>query len=451
MIGASLSRWTMSYFAAAIFALITALALMAAGYGYPNAPVDAPPTLVIVHLVAIGWLSLLMCGALFQFVPVLIARTLADEHLPLPALICLVLGLVSLLCGFLWLDGRIDTTLPFFPIAGTLLGCGFALVIWGLAHTLLTGRPLPLSARFVAIALIGLALTATLGIIFALVLGGVAAQQQFVDLTVSGVPIHAIAGLGAWLTFAAMGVSYRLLAMFMLAPELDRRGSRLALHLGSCALAIAIIGGTLAICLGWSRDLTLLAAGMPGLAALGFYGRDMLQLYRARKRRVIELNARMATFAFTSLGLAVLLIIVLLGLGRLQNEAPAVVFLVAFGWLSGLGLGKLYKIVAFLTWLECYGPILGKQPTPRVQDLVIEKRAQKWFYLYFVAVWLGTSALLWGRPLVFQVTSLAMLVATLGIGVQLVRTRRLADVKEEARFPGNAHRPALLHAAVQGS
>lgn len=451
MIGASLSRWTMSYFAAAIVALITALGLMMAGYGYPHAPVDAPPTLIIVHLVAIGWLSLLMCGALFQFVPVLIARPLTHEQLPLPALICLLLGLVSLLCGFLWLDGNLDTSLPFFPMAATLLGLGFALVIWGLARTLLTGRPLPLSARFVAIALAGVALTATFGIIFALVRGGIVAEPHLADLTLAGVPIHAIAGLGGWLTFAAMGVSYRLLAMFMLAPELDRRGTRLALHLGSCALALAIIGGTVTICLGWSRDVMLLAAGLPGLAALAFYGRDMLHLYRARKRRIIELNARMATFAFASLGLAVMLIIALLALGKLQEQVAAIIFLVAFGWLSGLGLGKLYKIVAFLTWLECYGPVLGKKPTPRVQDLVIEKRAQKWFYLYFVAVWLGTAALLFGRPLAFQTTTLAMLVATLGIVVQLVRIRRLADVKADDRFPADTRRPALLHAAVQGS
>ncbi|MGB3387201.1 MAG: hypothetical protein WBA88_04385, partial [Pseudaminobacter sp.] len=202
---------------------------------------------------------------------------------------------------------------------------------------------------------------------------------------------------------------------------------------------------------GWSRDLTLLAAGLPGLAAIAFYGRDMLYLYRARKRRVIELNARMATFAFTSLGLVVLLVIALLALGKLQEQVAAIVFLVAFGWLSGLGLGKLYKIVAFLTWLECYGPILGKMPTPRVQDLVIERRAQKWFYLYFVAVWLGTAALLWGRPLVFQATTFAMLIATLGIAVQLVRIRRLADVRADDRFPTDMRRPALLHAAVEGS
>jgi hypothetical protein len=237
----------------------------------------------------------------------------------------------------------------------------------------------------------------------------------------------------------------------MLAPELDRPGSRTALHLGTCALAIAILGGTAAICFGWDRNIFLLVAGVPALGAMAFYGRDMLSLYRQRRRRVIELNARMAVLAFASLGLAVVLAVALLLLGALQRQVGALVFLIAFGWLSGLGLAKLYKIVPFMTWLECYGPILGKKPTPRVQDLVVEKRAQKWFYLYFAAVWLGTVALLWEQILAFQATATVMLIAILGIAVQLVRARTLADVKAESRLPGEARRPSLLHSFAKKS
>ena len=40
-------------------------------------------------------------------------------------------------------------------------------------------------------------------------------------------------------------------------------------------------------------------------------GRDVLHLFRARKRRVIELNSRMAALALVSLAAAVLMIIVL--------------------------------------------------------------------------------------------------------------------------------------------
>lgn len=445
MIGVSLSRWTMSYFVAGLAALLLAQGLMVAGYGYPSAPVESPRTLVIVHIVAIGWLSLLMCGALFQFVPVLINRPLFSNFLTMPALLCLLGGLAALLLGFIWLDGHIEAVLPFFPIASILLGLGFTLVVWNLARTLMSGWPLPVPARFVCVGLAGITVTAALGIVFALVRGGVAGNVWLVELTAQGVPLHAIAGLGGWLTLSAMGVSYRLLAMFMLSPELDRRGTRLALHLAICALVIAVPGGILAILTGRGLDASLLAAGAVGLAALGFYGRDMLHLYRARKRRTIELNTRMAVLAFVSLWSAVLLGTVLVAFGALQQHIAVVVFLVAFGWLSGLGLAKLYKIVAFMTWLECYGSVLGKKATPRVQDLVVEERAEKWFLLYFASVWAGAAALLWEHPLLFQTTAAAMFVATAGITVQLLRARRLVDVKMSDRFPDGAHRPGLLH------
>jgi hypothetical protein len=169
-----------------------------------------------------------------------------------------------------------------------------------------------------------------------------------------------------------------------------------------------IAGGATAICLGGNLNLVLLVAAAFGLAALAFYGYGVFHLYRARKRRNLELNSRMAAFAFLSLALATALTIATLALGSLPRHAGAIVFLVAFGWLSGLGLAKLYKIVPFLTWLECYGPVLGKTPTPRVQDLVIEKRAIKWFLLYFFTVWLGTVALLVGNAPGFRGTVAVM-------------------------------------------
>ena len=62
-----------------------------------------------------------------------------------------------------------------------------------------------------------------------------------------------------------MGVSYRLLAMFMLAPEFDGRSTRAALYLGTSALVITIAGGATAICLGGNLNLVLLAAAVFGL------------------------------------------------------------------------------------------------------------------------------------------------------------------------------------------
>ncbi|MGH7001467.1 MAG: hypothetical protein ACREEA_08170, partial [Stellaceae bacterium] len=79
------------------------------------------------------------------------------------------------------------------------------------------------------------------------------------------------------------------------------------------------------------------------------------------------------------------------------------------------GLSQLYKIVPFLTWLERYGSVLGKQPVPRVQDLVDEPRDRPWFLLYFVAVAFGTLCIALGWPVLWRIAVFGHLVATLMI------------------------------------
>jgi hypothetical protein len=443
MMGASLSRWTMSFFAVALGALISGLALMAAGFGFPSAPVQAPQTLALVHLFTIGWLSLLLCGALFQFVPVLVARPLHNNMLPLPALVFLSIGLVLLIAGFLQLDGALAELPSTFPYATTALAIGFAITIYDLGRTLWAGRPLPLAARFVVVALLCLVATVALGTLLAWTLAGLVSSEILLAIAAGGLPLHVTAGLAGWLTLAAMGVSYRLLAMFMLAPEVDGPRPRAVLWLGTGALTAIIVGGIALLALGLDVSYALAAAAALGAVAVFLYGADVLRLYRGRKRRTIELNSQMAMPAFASLLASVVLVGAFAAMGQLVDQAGTVVFLAAFGWLSGLGLAKLYKIVAFMTWLECYGPVLGKAATPRVQDLVSEAPARKWYVLYYLGTWIGTVALALTQTPAFRFAAGAMALGTVMIAVHLVRTRMLAN-QAHAPLPNGSHRPRLL-------
>jgi hypothetical protein len=153
----------------------------------------------------------------------------------------------------------------------------------------------------------------------------------------------------------------------------------------------------------------------------------------------------MAVYGFASLAAATVLGIVLVLTGSFAAHVGAFAFLVAFGWLSGLVLAKLYKIVAFLTWLETYGPAMGRVPTPRVQDLVAERRAAKWFAIYFACVWGGTAALLFGQTPAFRCAAFVMTIATIGIVQELIRTRRLTDVGGPLRLPKGTRAPRLLY------
>lgn len=441
MPGVSLSRWTMAYFGAALVALLVGEGLIVAGFGYPAMPAEAPETLALVHIFTIGWLSLLLCGALFQFVPVLVAKPLYSDRLPLPALVLLLAGLGLLICGFLVAPGA-------FPYAATALFCGFALMLYDLARTLWAARPLPLAARFVVVALACLILTVLLGALFSFNFAGLVENDALLVLAANGLPLHVTAGLGGWLTLAAMGVSYRLLAMFMLAPELNGKRPRAVLWLGTLALAIALLGGIVLLLanaeIGWAFAL----GGVLAAVALGLYGADVFYLYKKRKRPVIELNSQMAIPAFASLAAAIVLAALFAALGLTMEMGAVLVFLLVFGWLSGLGLAKLYKITAFVTWLECYGPILGKAATPRVQDLVVEGQARGWFVLYYLSVWIATAMLALAQPLGFRLAVAGMLAATLAISVQLVRTRRLSNVLASKTWTTGVRRPRLLVVAI---
>jgi len=339
--------------------------------------------------------------------------------------------------------------LPFLSIAALLLGVGFALVIWNLARTLWSARPLSLPARFVAMGLAAVSVATTLGMIFALVLDQTATGAPFARLHAGALPIHIIAGLGGWLTITTMGVSYRLLAMFMLAPDIDEARGRATHWLAALALGVAVGGGFAAMLAEGSLATVLGAALMLAIAALALYGRDVLHLYRTRRRQTLELNSRMAVFALVNLALSAALGIALMAMGRFSEHVGAVVFLSAFGWLSGLMLAQMHKIVAFLTWLEVYGPVLGKTLTPRVQDLVEERAATRWFLLFFASVWAATGTLLAGNAPMFRIAALAMMVATSGLVSQMIKIRRLSHVPPARRLPGNAVQPMLLFTATK--
>lgn len=443
MIGAGISRWTMTYFATSLVWLFVALALMVAGIGYPAADIVSPDTLILVHAVCIGWLSFAMCGALFQFVPVLVAKPLFSRKLALPALGLLGAGLVALLAGFLSLGGRLPPALWLLPAGAVLLVAGFGLVVVDLGLTAWLRPTGP--ARFVLAGLASLCATAAFGGMFAFALAGWAGSAGYALLG-SGIPLHAIAGLGGWLTLTAMGVSYRLLAMFMLAPDVDDRQTRATLITGALAVALAVVGGSLAIGFASGLTVVLLVAGILGLVSAALYGRDIAGIFRGRKRRQLELNMRMATLSFASLAATALMGTALAATGSFAVAVGAFAFLAVFGWLSGLVLAKLYKIVAFLTWLETYGPVMGRALTPRVQDLVAEGRATKWFVIYYAAVWAGTLALLAGASLAFRLIAAVMIVGVAGIAREMIRTRRLADVAAELRLPEGAVTPHLLFA-----
>ena len=443
MPGAALSRWTMTYFAAALAFLLLGETMMVAGFGFPSAPLRGPETLMLVHVITIGWLTLLMLGALLQFVPVLVGHSMRKERLALPALLLIIVGLVCLEAGFAALAGVAPLYTYDLAAGAAALVLGIALAVTIIGLTLWQARPLSVPARFVAIGIGCLFVTALLGGTFASELSGVAESEIASRLVLDGLPIHVILGLGGWMSFTAIGVSYRLLMMFMLSPDSAARVSRAVLWIGAAALMLVAGGVPFIIAFAAPLNASLTIAAILGVLVVGLYASDVVRIYRRRVRKTVELNSSASVGAYGAL-LASAVLFAILFIDNGENTVAALTYLFVFGWLSGLGLAQLFKIIPFLTWLECYGPILGKAPTPRVQDLVREKDAAIWFTLYYASVAAGTICILSGQATLFRGVCLVQFLATIFIVAQYVRARCLADVTPALQPPAGARRPNLF-------
>ena len=424
MISNRVSRWTPLFFVFALGNFLVAQGLIVAGLTWPAQAALAPGTLVAVHLLTVGWLLLLMLGALFQFVPVITSTPLRSQHLALASLIAVQGGLVGMTCGFLGITGVLPGHVRALPAGGLAVLAGVLIASWNIGVPLIRGRPLTLPARLVLTGLAFLLLTVLLGLTFALALVVPALAPSLAPL-LAGVVDHALAGLGGWFTLAAMGVSYKLLPMFMLAPE-ERGMTGDWVHvLGTAGFSLAILAGVATI---WFPAELLRVAEVAGYAviavAVALYLWDIGRVYRTRKRALIEAHNRCAVGAFGFLGLAVGVGIGSLAAGRLTEAAPVMIFLTVFGWLGGLGLTQLYKIVPFLTWLNRYGSSLGRGAVPRVQDLVKESRSYPWFVCYFLGVLLAALAALFDWRVAFEAAFAIIPLATVGLVIEYVRAWR---------------------------
>lgn len=423
MIRSGVARWTMGYFTAAFASFAIAQTLVVAGAAYPAQSLFAPETLVSVHLITIGWLSVLILGALRQFVPVITATRPVGDRVAGWALAAINGGLVFMAAGFLGLGGRVPWgAMPWLPAGGALVIAGMLVDACTIAQPLWRTRPLPLPARFVAAGLAFLVITLGLGLTMALAL---ARPDGFAPALLGqrlahGLATHLVAGIGGWFTLTAMGVSYKLLGMFTLAPEDRGAAGEWTFRLSAGGLALVLVTGLVpknVPALAWAGWL---AAG----SGLALYLADMRRLYGSRRRRELELNGRFAVWALTALAAGLVLLAIAGTLGKVGVLAGPLAYLFLFGWLSGLGLSQMYKIVPFLTWIERFGSRMGRGPVPRVQDLVDEPRARPWFIVYFAAVVGGTLAGLFGAAAAWRVCALAGLVATLAIGREVWMSRQ---------------------------
>lgn len=348
-----------------------------------------PATLATVHLLTLGFMTMVMAGAMIQILPVL-----AGAPIPRPRMVASIVHL-ALLVGTLMLAAGFLFGQPLWLKIGIpILGVGLTVF---LAATLLilSRTPNPNATTF-SIALAAGALGVTL--ILGLTLG--ASRAWGIALpSVSLSDLHPAWGLIGWTGLLVAGVAYQIVPMFQITPNYPRwlmHGFATTIFVLLALLSIAQSQGDGA---GW-QWLSLMCICMLAGAYILFAG-ITLDLQRKRRRRLPDVTLEFWRIGMVCVALAALLwISQRFSVLHFAQSDVLLGVLIIIGAATSFVSGMLCKIVPFLTWfhLQANSDIGG--PIPNVKAMLSEKAQRLQLRLHLSALGLCVAAAL--LPSVFS-------------------------------------------------
>jgi len=360
--------------------------------------------LVHVHLLLAGWVCVTIMGAMTQFVPVWSNVPLYSRRLATAQLWLVTAGLAGFAAAFL--GGR--PALLAFP--GALLLAGFWTFVYNIGRTLARARPLDVTERHFALALLYFLAVTALGL--SLAVGY--ARPVYTTLPVSRtgvVTAHAtLAVFGAVLT-TVFGALYQLATMF---TQTDLHGIDHPLR-GFEEVGYPL--GVVALAAGRLFDASLLATAGGLLVAAVTVAVSVILLRRLYETRV-ERTPMLTRYGAAALFMPVWAATAARSWLRDPTSRttllgdPATGHLLVFGVVGFVVLGTLYHVVPFIVWVHRYSDRLGLEDVPMIDDLYSGRLAA----VDFAATLAGALGLFVAAAFSLStlVTAAAGAVATLG-------------------------------------
>lgn len=404
------------YFAAALVSFVLLCGLMVLNAVDLLGHHFQPKLLALTHIATLGWITMVMFGAMFQLIPVVLEVRLFSSRLGEIQFWLYSIGTAGLVYGF-W-TFRVGAPMT---VSAAMVTSAMLLFILNIIATMGRVKRWNLTGLFLLASLLYLAITAIAGLLLTINLGYPFISRIHLDY----LKIHAHIGFIGWVVMVIMGVGIKLIPMFGLSHGFSTKPAQAAL--------VLVNVGLLGISVEW------LFTGIPWLftvygviLALGLLSflLQLMLILKQRMRRIPDLGMKHSMIAFLYFLLSIMcgLILAFAEIGDpVLKEGIVLMYggMIILGFFSMLIIGQMYKIVPFLVWFHTFSSKVGKEPVPMLKDMIHETVGRVQFWIINVGIILVLAGFGLAQPLVLLIGLTGVFIASLLFAFNIISVFRL--------------------------
>lgn len=330
-----------------------------------------PNLLAITHAMALGWGTMMILGASYQLIPVLVESQLQSPWLARVSFVLAALGIPFLVYGFYTFH------LGWVSQAGAIaVNLAIIFYVINLAWSVAKSKTENIHAIFMLTASCWLLVTTLLGLILLL--------NFTIDLlpqdSLFYLSTHAHSGIVGWFLLLVLGVGSRLIPMFLISKYTNDRLLWLVyilVNLGLLLFMVTELNPRFPDLHIWA--VILISGG------IGLFFYFIVKPYQQRIRRKVDEQIKLSLASVGMFMIPLMVLLVLLS-GAGTADRPEWVlaygFCIFFGWLTAIILGMTFKTLPFIIWSKVYQHPSGRNRHPDPKDLFDHKIYQYSMWLY---------------------------------------------------------------------
>lgn len=330
-----------------------------------------PKLLGLTHIATLGWITMIIFGAMFQLVPVVLQVKLFSEKLGEAQFWIYSAGVIGMIMSFF----KFDTFL--LAIFASLVSLAILIFIFNITASMIKVKEWNLTGTYIAAALFYLFLTVAAGIMMAVNLY----SPYFKTNHLEYLKLHAHLAFIGWVSMVIMGVSYKLIPMFSLSHGFSLKPAKWVFAFINAGLLLLTVEYHFP-----QRTIML------PISAILFAAGNLIFLYQVylimknRVRKILDVGLTYSMVSFVMMFAATVLGVFLvfekfLDFNVLSRIVLIYSYVILFGYFSLLIVGQMYKIVPFLVWFHKFSAKVGIESVPMLKDMYSEKLARLEFIL----------------------------------------------------------------------